>query len=140
MKIGKRIALFILNHIPLPAWLQVKLFIYIVSKETILEENEQNFIRPNAFATINTNEFIDQGFPKDHVVFVAAAKAVPVEEGDPYLQRVYVFVNTTKNFSVDTEKLYLMDPRQLDPLDEETSKIYFNQLEIDFGDGNATTD
>lgn len=104
------------------------------------DKNENNFIRPNSFATVNTNEFIDQGFPKGHVVFIAAAKAIPVEEDDPYLQRVYVFVNTTVEYSVDSEKLYLMDPRQLDVLDEETSKIYLNQLEIDFGDKNAASD
>lgn len=96
-----------------------------------------DMVVPNNFYSVNVSTYEEKGVSKGAVVYSALIKALPVEENDPYLQRIYVGVHLTNNFSVIVPDVYIMDPRELTLLDPETTKIYFNQLEIDYEGKNA---
>lgn len=90
------------------------------------------FINAGDFAEVVVDTWAEQGLEKGAVVFIAQLKPLPISEEDVYLQRIYVGAHFTDNYSIVLPQIYLLDPRDLAKIDEETLKIYKNQMEIDF--------
>lgn len=78
------------------------------------------------FVTMNHNKLEkDHGIAKGDVMFVATAKAFPLSEEDPYTQRVFFFVQKTKDMVIDDESgFYIVDPVSLVPLDDDVNTTY----------------
>lgn len=85
-----------------------------------------NPIKPFYFARLNHNKLEkDHGIAKGDVVFVAAAKAFPLSEEDPYTQRIFFFVQKVEEMKIDDESgFYIVDPVSLDPLDGDLNDTY----------------
>lgn len=90
------------------------------------------FVKVGDFCEVAVDTWTEQGLEKGAVVFIAQLKPLPLDEEDMYLQRIYVGVHFTEDYSIKLPLIYLMDPRDLVKVDEETLKIYKNQMEIDF--------
>lgn len=103
---------------------------------------KDNLLRVGDFATITTDQFVDKGVKRGHYVYVASLKPLPIEEADPYLQRVFVFVHLmTREGHVEPDKgLFLMDPRQLSKVGKQRHKKFTNILMTDFGENENPND
>jgi len=91
-----------------------------------------DYIRPFTFVAITHDKLKEEhGLAKGDVVFVASAKAFPLSEEDPYTQRIFFFVQKTKDEKIDDESgVYMLDPVSLEQIDPEEHKIYVNVNEI----------
>lgn len=83
-------------------------------------------IKPFTFVRINHNKLEkEHGISKNDVVFVAAAKAFPLSEEDPYTQRIFFFVQKVEEMKIDDESgFYVVDPVSLDPLDSDENSTF----------------
>lgn len=93
------------------------------------------FIRENDFCQVNTERFVEEfGIKRNHLVYVAALKVLPVEEADPYLQRVYVLTHkvTKDGHTLADDGLFLMDPRDLQPVGHGRQEKYWEILLKDY--------
>lgn len=106
-------------------------------KEAILTEETKpavEYIQPNTFVRLNTDAPEESGVENGQLLFVAGLKALPIDETDPYLQRIFAIVHFVDDDDhVDLEQIGIADPRELEPVDEEEAKLLNNQLGIDFG-------
>lgn len=66
-------------------------------------------IRSGDFCEVVTDKFVHEDIKRGALVYVAGAKALPIEENDPYTQRIKFFVHLVRDNVVGTDKLYLMD-------------------------------
>lgn len=88
---------------------------------------------------ISDKKLKDSGLKKGDTVLVSGTKVVPATKKDPYLQRVLCFVVKIVNDKVQipTEKndymAYLVDPRNLEKVDEKTLKWAHQLLEDQYG-------
>lgn len=78
-----------------------------------------DLIRPEDVAVVTTKKFEKKyGVIKGSYVYVAGCRALPVRETDPYLQRVYAWVNTIdEDKSLNFNNGFIVDPRHLKRLD-----------------------
>lgn len=65
------------------------------------------------FCQVASDKFVKFGVKRNHFVYIAGSKALPVSENDPYTQRVKFFVHRTEDNHVIRDKMYLMDPDSL---------------------------
>jgi hypothetical protein len=99
-----------------------------------------DLIKPFTFMSINHNRLAEEhGLKEGDVVFIAAAKAFPMSEEDPYTQRIFFFVQKTVDDKIDDESgVFMLDAKSLSFIDPEEHKIYVNVNEIVY-DKPATT-
>lgn len=85
-----------------------------------------NLLRPFHFATINHNKLEEEhGISEGDVVFLAAAKAFPISEEDPYTQRIFFFIQKLEDGKIDDDSgFYIVDPNSLTCLDSDTNAAY----------------
>lgn len=90
-----------------------------------------SFLRPDDFATVVADSFIVKDkMNKGDVVWIAGTKAVPINEADPYTQRLCMIVHKVENKHIITKPLYIIDPAALEKITED--KDYRDQMELDF--------
>jgi len=91
-----------------------------------------DYIKPFTFMSINHDKLKEEhGLGSGDVVFIAAAKAFPLSEEDPYTQRIFFFVQKTIDEKIDDESgVFMLDASSLSFLDPEEHKIYVNVNEI----------
>ena len=83
----------------------------------------------------STKKMKESGLSVGDTVLVIANKVLPVTKSDPYLQRVYVVCILVKEGvhqmpSEDTDYVsFLIDPRNLTKVDEDTTKDLRDKLE-----------
>lgn len=96
--------------------------------------NTDKLINPYDFASVTTSKFEDQGTKRGHFVYVAALKALPEKEEDPYLQRIYALVHkvTKDGHTLPDDGLYLMDPRDLSRVRKGRQERFTQILKDDF--------
>ena len=89
---------------------------------------------------VNDKKLKGSGLDRGDVVYVTGTKVAPVSAKDPYLQRVYIhciFVKHNGEHLVPKEDndhvLYLIDPRNVEPLDEEGTEFYRQKLKEQYG-------
>ena len=83
-------------------------------------------------------------------VYVTDLKVAPISRADPYLQRVFVLAfkvdkETGHHMIPDTKtsedsnqyKVYLIDPRSLEPLSEEETERMQEAIRRDYGGGDV---
>lgn len=95
-----------------------------------------NLIRENDFCQVNTERFTDEfGIKRNHVVYIAALKVLPVDEADPYLQRIYALTHKVSKdgHTLADDGLFLIDPRDLNKVGKGRQAKYWEQLKVDFG-------
>ncbi len=93
------------------------------------------FIRPNDFCQINTDKYVEEfGIKRNHYIYVASLKVLPLDPADPYLQRVYVLTHkvTKDGHTKPDEGLFLIDPRELNKVTEGRQKKFYKILQEDF--------
>lgn len=77
---------------------------------------KSDLIKQNDFCYINTYKLEGEGFNMGQRVYVAGSAALPIDEDDLYLQRIYVYVHLIDNkddvLSLNPQ-LYVIDPRSL---------------------------
>lgn len=80
--------------------------------------------------TVTTNKIKESGLVAGDVVMVAGTKVLPEKRNDPYLQRIYTIVFKFEEGSLPLPKddndvmSYLVDPRNLEKVNEEDYKKY----------------
>jgi hypothetical protein len=88
------------------------------------------------FVTISTNKFFKEfGVKKGRVAYVAGHRALPMNERDPYTQRVkFIVALCSEDGHIDTSgRHYLMDPRSLTKIvDPEALELLRAIYEEDF--------
>ena len=83
---------------------------------------------------VSDKKLKDSGLTKGDMVLVTGTKVVPASRKDLYLQRVLVVVVLVKDDKVllpneeNEHKAYLVDPRNLEKVDEEVSKCVEENL------------
>lgn len=101
------------------------------------------FIRENDFCQVSTERFVEEfGIKRNHLVYVAALKVLPLEAEDPYLQRIYVLTHkvTKDGHTLADDGLFLMDPRDLQPVGNGRQKKLWEILKNDFDIAEPTED
>lgn len=81
--------------------------------------NLEELIRVGNFTTIKGDGLAENGLPADSLVYVAGSRTLPVDEADPYLQRVYFIVCPTEDEEVDTGRFILVQGTSLDKVPED---------------------
>lgn len=104
--------------------------------------NTNKLVKVGDFAHVITDRFADEGVKRNHYVYVAGFKPLPIEEEDPYLQRIYVLVHkvTRSGHTLPDEGLYLMDPRDLSKLSDGRQKKFYQLLRDDFEEKEAVAE
>lgn len=94
----------------------------------------KKFINDGDFVTINTNKFEKEfGVKKGSLAYIAGHRAFPISEQNPYTQRIKFFVSlTTEDGHVQVKPIYLMDPKSLKLVDEDTRELLQAIFEDDF--------
>ena len=83
------------------------------------------------FCEVASDKFVKFGVKRNHIVYVAGSKALPLSENDPYTQRVKFFVHLwDKDYFHKDKKLYLMDPDSLAKVSKGRQKIFTDRLKL----------
>lgn len=97
------------------------------------------YIEPLDFVEVVTDKFEEHGVKRGHIVFVAAVKAFPESENDPYTQRIKMLVHLVKDDHVQYEGgLFIMDPHSLQQVSPLRQRNLTNILAQDTDADNAT--
>lgn len=90
-----------------------------------------HLIKPHDFCEIVSEEFKDDGLKRGNYVYVAGQRAFPVSEGDMYTQRVmFICHKANRKGEISLEEgFFLIDPRSLFKLDDETQEKLMYGLE-----------
>ncbi len=100
--------------------------------------NTDKLIRSLDFCQIVSDKFADEiGVKRNHVVYVAGLKALPVSDEDPYTQRIKFFCHLVKDDHVDATKLYIVDPTSIQKVGKLKQKKLTQILSEDFLRKNA---
>jgi len=87
-----------------------------------------DLIYPMTFVSVNTDKFENEeaGVKKGDVLFVVGSRALPLEEHDPYTQRIFMLCQPVVDDYIDTTaKIYIFDPKSLTNLhSEEHDRLY----------------
>ena len=90
-------------------------------------------IEVGKFAKVKSKSLSDNGFNEGDLCYVAGNAALPKEEGS-YDLRLYFIIGKLVNDHIDIEaKGFLVDPDNLEPVDEFTNERLKKLLEEDFG-------
>ncbi|MCA9380669.1 hypothetical protein KC678_00195 [Candidatus Dojkabacteria bacterium] len=79
------------------------------------------------------------GLKKGDLVLVTGTKVAPISKIDPYLQRIFVITVLVKDGEIRLPKsdnhyrAYLVDPRNLEKVDEDTQKWAEENLKKQYG-------
>lgn len=102
-------------------------------------------IKPLDYAfVVSDKKMKDSGLVNGDLLMVTSTKVAPVKKSDPYLQRVYVLAIRVVNgeHQVPGEKndylQYMVDPRNLQKADEQTTKEMNAALEEQYGANSET--
>jgi hypothetical protein len=95
---------------------------------------------------VNDKKLKGSGLNRGDIMMVTGIKPVPASSKDPYLNRdILVVVKVDSNTGehlIPTEgkdhKAYLIDPRNVEILDDASSKIYSDFLLLQYGKYNAS--
>lgn len=102
-----------------------------------MEKLQKAMVKTGDFCKVVDNSCESDGIPKGTVVYIAGLKVLPIDKTDPYIQKIFPIVNVMKGKVLDTE-LCLMNPSCLKRLGPASQKQYNSQLELLFGDTNAS--
>jgi hypothetical protein len=90
------------------------------------------FIRNGDFCKIVTDKFEEHGVKRNHLVYVAGHRALPITEEDPYTQRIKFTCHLVTNNHVVWEHLYLMDANSVQKVSKSQQKKLTSILNEDF--------
>lgn len=96
-----------------------------------------DYIKPLDFVKAKDDHLAKEGIDKNAIIFVAAVKAFPISEEDPYTQRVKLLVQLVVDNHIQTDKLFAIDPDSVQKVSVVQQRKLTNIMKQDF---NATTD
>jgi len=81
-----------------------------------------NLIKTGNFCEITTDRLEDQGVKRGHLVYVAGHRVLPIDEADPYTQRIKFLIHLTSPTEINKTNLYLVDPNSIQPVTKRKQK------------------
>ena len=104
--------------------------------------NTNKLIHVGDFCVIVTDKFAEEvGVKRNHLVYVAGIKALPIAEEDPYTQRIKFFCHLSeKDGSVDSSKLYIIDPNSIQKVGKARQRVLTKKLKEDYAPAEDSTD
>lgn len=83
----------------------------------------------NNFVRLNTDKHEKIGLEKGQLLVIAAAKAYPLSEEDPYTQRVMFFTQKIVDGVLNiNDKIFVLDPSSIDYVGDEENNALFVQV------------
>lgn len=92
----------------------------------------ENLIYQNDFCEVVSDKFVEHGVKRGHRVLVIGSKAFPVEESDPYTQRIKFLVHKLDGDHVFPVDIYIMDPISLAKVSKSEQERLTSVLTTDF--------
>lgn len=95
--------------------------------------NAGDMINRGDFVKVSTDDLETDGYARGTLFFVANMQALPITEEDPYLQRLFACVHKVEqNWSLNTTMIALVDPKNLEKVDDETKELYISMVEAHY--------
>lgn len=91
-------------------------------------------IHDGDFCMITSDKFEEHGVKVGQRVWVAGHRAIPEDERDPYTQRIKFFVHLVKDKHVQTDGIYIMDPKSLKRVNKGEQHKLQEVFNVDFSD------
>lgn len=97
--------------------------------------DHKQLIQPNTFIKVKGNGLESDELYAGDLLYVANLKALPFDENDLYLQRLYISGHRAmKSGKIDTSEVLIVDPRNFDKVTPARNKRLLAKMEAYYSD------
>lgn len=93
-----------------------------------------SMVQSGNFCRIMDTSCEKDGYMKGSKVYIAGLKVIPIDEKDPYIQKIYVIANPLVDGKIVPEDMVLMDPMVLRKVGSGVQTKLEEALKDQFGD------